>query len=141
MISRFGPTRTVLFVVGLLVGAYGAVRLLGLGLGNLVATVPWLLGVVVAHDAVLAPLVLLVGAVAARRLPRWTRAAAVLALVVLGSVTVLAVPTLGRFGARADNPTLLDRPYGAGLVVLVALVLVVAALLAVVGRRKGAPRG
>ena len=35
--------------------------------------------------------------------------------VVLGSVTLLAMPVLGRFGARPDNPTLLDRDYSVGL--------------------------
>ena len=33
-------------------------------------------------------------------------------------VTLVAVPVLGRFGARADNPTLLDRDYVAGWLVL-----------------------
>ena len=45
---------------------------------------------------------------------RGGRAPAVAGLVVLGSVTLLAIPVLGRFGARADNPTLLDRHYGVG---------------------------
>ncbi len=43
------------------------------------------------------------------------KAPAVVGCVVLGSVTLLAVPVLGRFGERSDNPTLLDRNYTAGL--------------------------
>ena len=56
-----------------------------------------------------------------RRRParRWSSA-----LVVLGTVTLLAVPVLGRFGARPDNPTLLDRDYTAGWLVLAGLTLV-----------------
>ncbi len=42
--------------------------------------------------------------------------------VVLGSATLLAIPVLGRFGERPDNPTLLDRNYTAGWLVLAALV-------------------
>ncbi|OLP72652.1 hypothetical protein BJM39_11265, partial [Salmonella enterica subsp. enterica serovar Javiana] len=109
-------TRTAIAVLGVVVGAYGAVRLLGLGWSNLVATVPWLAGVVIVHDGVLAPAVLLAGVGAARLLPSWARRAALLVVVVLGSVTLVAVPILGRFGAKTDNPTLLDRPYAAGWV-------------------------
>ena len=46
--------------------------------------------------------------------PGRLRAPAAAAFVVLGSVTLLAIPVLGRFGARPDNPTLLDRHYVAG---------------------------
>lgn len=141
MWSNLNVARTVLAVAGALVGLYGAARLIGLGLGNLAGTLLWLAGVVVAHDALLAPLVVLVTATAARRLPQWSHRATVVVLVVLGSVTLLAVPTLGRFGAKADNPTLLDRPYVAGWVAVTGLVLVAAALLAVHDRREGAPRG
>ena len=70
----------------------------------------WLVGGVVLHDLVLAPVLLAVG-VASRKLPRHLRTPAAVGLVVWGSVTLLAVPVLGRFGAREDNPTLLDRPY------------------------------
>ena len=141
MSSELKATRVLLAVLGLLVGLYGVVRLLGLGWSNLVATAPWVAGVVVAHDVLLAPLVVVIGVAAARRLPDWSRRGALAVLVVLGSVTLLAVPTLGRFGAKADNPTLLDRPYGAGWLAVAGIVLAVAALLAVVGRRKGAARG
>ena len=141
MTAGLRTTRAVLLVAGVLVGTYGAVRLVGLGWANLVATAPWLAGVVVAHDAVLAPAVVLAGVAAARRLPRWSRRGALMVLVVWGSTTLLAVPTLGRFGAKRDNPTLLDRPYLAGWLAVTALLLVAAALLAVRDRREGAPRG
>jgi hypothetical protein len=57
-------------------------------------------------------------------------------LVVLGSVTLLAVPVLGRFGARPDNPTLLDRNYAAGWVVLAAATAAGVVLAAYLGRRR-----
>ena len=107
--------RLALGGVGVLIGLYGVFRLLELGWDNLVATVVWLAGGVVLHDAVLAPLVVVVCALAvlALRSRAW-RAAAAGGLVVLGTVTLTAVPVLGRFGAKADNPTLLDRPYVVG---------------------------
>ncbi|WP_406829889.1 hypothetical protein ABEG17_12890 [Pedococcus sp. KACC 23699] len=141
MSTELRGTRTVLAVVGVLVGLYGAIRFLGLGWGNLLATGPWLAGVVFVHDGLLAPLVVLAGVGAARVLPTWARRAALLVLVVLGSVTLVAVPVLGRFGAKADNPTLLDRPYAVGWVAVAAVVLGAATAVAVRDRRKGAPGG
>lgn len=141
MSNELGATRAVLATVGVLAAAYGGVRLLGLGWSNLLATAPWLVGVVVSHDGLLAPLVVLAGAAAARTLPTWSHRATLVVLLVLGPLTLLGVPALGRFGAKADNPTLLDRPYFAGWLTVTGLVLVAAALLAVRDRRKGAPRG
>ncbi len=130
-------TRVVLGVAGFAAAAYGTVTLLGLGTENLLATLPWLLGGVLAHDAVLAPLIVLAGVIAAARLPGWVRGAAAAALVVLGTVTLVAVPALGRLGARPDNPTLLDRPYAAGWAALAALLLVAAGTAALATRRRG----
>jgi hypothetical protein len=53
------------------------------------------------------------------------------ALVILVPLTLLAVPELGRFGARADRPTLLDRNYWLGWSVLVTLVVVAVAAASV----------
>ena len=63
---------------------------------------------------VLAPLTI-GAAVAARLLPRAPAGRGRRsALVVLRTVTVTAIPVLGPWGARPDNPTLLDRNYVAG---------------------------
>lgn len=121
-------TRMVLIACGVLLAAYGAWTLLGTDPRDLLDAALWLAGGVVVHDFVLAPLVVLAAVAGRRGLPEVWRTPVVVGAIVLGSVTLVAVPVLGRFGARADNPTLLDRPYGAGWLALVALVL-----LAVVG--------
>ncbi len=124
--------------VGVLLAAYGVLRLLELGWDNLVATAVWMAGGVLVHDAVLAPLTVLVGALVllALRSRPW-RAATAAGLLVLGTVTVTAVPVLGRFGAKPDNPSLLDRPYVAGWLGLAVLVVVGAALVGwLTGRRE-----
>ena len=128
--------RVSLVVVGLVALAYGGWSLLALGLGNTVAVLPWLAGVVVAHDAVLAPLVLLLGAASLRVGAPALRRGAVMVLVVLGSLTLAAVPVLGRFGARPDNPTLLDRPYARGWLAVAVLVLFVVAATELVRARR-----
>ena len=79
-----------------------------------------------------APLVVLAGLAVALRLPGPWRRALLWFVVVLGPVTLVAVPVLGRFGARPDNPTLLDRPYLLGY----AVVALLSAAIALVGLRR-----
>jgi hypothetical protein len=136
------PIRGLLGVLGLAAAAYGLVELLDLGLDNLRATIVWLVGGVVLHDGLVAPLTIVVWFLVSRagrgRLP----GAVVVGAVVLGTVTVIAVPVLGRFGARADNQTLLDRNYVLGWTMLATLtVVVVAAAVAGSRRRRGGDRG
>ncbi len=114
-------TRVVIGLVGVAASLYGLFLLLGQGASQVVDAGTWLVGGVVAHDALLAPLVLLLGVLAARLLPYVARAPVVVGLVVLGTVTLVAVPVLGRFGASPGNPTLLDRDYVAGWCVLAGL--------------------
>jgi hypothetical protein len=120
-------TRLVIGAVGVAMGAFGALRFLQLDLPDIVDAVLWLVGGVVVHDAVLAPLTIGLTYLATRVVPVWARSRVAVALVVLATVTLTAVPVLGRMGERADNPTLLDRNYVVGWLVLVVLVLVVTA--------------
>lgn len=131
-------SRAVTGVVGVLLVAYGVVLLLTRQEPDQVASAGvWLAAGVVLHDAVLAPLVLAAGFAGARLLPAQARGPAAAGLVVLGSVTLLAVPVLGRFGARSDNPTLLDRPYGTGWLLLAGLVFATVVGASVVRSRHG----
>ena len=113
--------RLVLGAAGLAAGLYGVLRLLDLGWHNLVETAVWFAGGVLAHDAVLAPVVLVIGVALAHVLPTRSRRSVLVALVIVGTLTVTAIPVLGRFGARPDNPTLLDRPYWAGWLAIVGV--------------------
>ncbi len=128
-----GATGVVLVLVGVW-------HLLGRGPADLVATLVWLAGGVVAHDAVIAPVVVLLGVALLPRLPAWSRGPAVAGFVVLLTVTLAAVPVLGRFGAKPDDPWLLPRPYGAlwlGFALAVGVVVVAVSLLR--RRRAGRP--
>ena len=115
-------TRLTLGSFGVVLGLFGTYELLSLGLDNLRATVVWLVGGVILHDGVLAFTTLAVVGTGAVLLPPRLRAPLAAAFLVLGTVTVTAIPVLGRFGARADNPTLLDRNYVVGWVLLAAVV-------------------
>ena len=137
-------TRVALVALGLLGGLYGAFLLLSRqALADWVEVAVWFAAGVVLHDFVLAPLVLLLGAALMRVVPVVARPAVVVGLVVLGTVTLLAIPVLGGFGVKADNPTLFDRSYVGGWAVLAGLVAagVVAATVARGSRRHGAAEG
>jgi hypothetical protein len=69
-------------------------------------------------------------------LPPWSRGAAAAGFLVLGSVTMLAIPVLGGFGAPPGNPTLLDRDYRTGWLVFAALVVAASAGLAAIDRQR-----
>ena len=129
--------RLLLGAVGVAMGFYGALRFLQRDLGQVVDSVLWLAGGVAVHDAVIAPLTLGGMWLGSRFVPAHLRTRVVTALVIILTVTVVAIPVLGKFGERADNPTLLDRNYVAGWLVLVLIVLVVTfAVGPLVGRRQ-----
>jgi hypothetical protein len=130
--------RWLLGVLGVSLASYGAwLALTRQDGGQLVEIAAWLAAGVVLHDVVVAGVVLGGVAVGRRVLPVPWRAPATLALVVWGGVTVMAVPVLGRFGARSDNPTLLDRPYLGTWVALTVLTVVVVAVTGWVRTRRG----
>lgn len=118
-------TRGLLGAAGIVLVLVGAYHLVGTSFPDGVNIVLWLAGGVLAHDAVIAPLVVLLAVAVLPRLPSWSRAPVVAGFVVLGSASLLAIPAIGRFGAREDVPSLLNRPYGALWVLFAALVLLV----------------
>lgn len=129
-------TRVALVGLGVIAAAYGGWLLLDLGIDNLVDTVTWLVGGVLLHDAVLAPVTLVSAFVATRVLPAVWRGPVAAGAIVLGSVTLLAIPVLGRYGARSDNPTLLDRNYTAGWLALAGLTCAGVAVAALISTRR-----
>ena len=140
MRTRLLP-RIMLGALGVAAAAYGAWLLLQEDLADLIDTAVWLAGGVVLHDFVLVPLTLLVGLALTRLLPVRFRAPAVGGLVVLGTLTLLAVPVLGGWGANADNPTILDRNYPVGWLVVagVTMLVVVVTIVLRAGGRSGGP--
>ena len=138
-------SRLVLGGVGLAGLGYGLWLLVGVR--DLTSALVWLAGGVVLHDLVLAPLTVLAGVAVARVLPAALLAPVSRVAIVLAPLTLLAVPVLGRFGARAGNPTLLDRGYVGGWLLVAGLTAVGVALGALMGvplgsrRRRSRPTG
>jgi len=116
-------TRLLIGAVGVLAGAFGALRFMQLDLPDIVDAFLWLAGGVIVHDAIIAPLTIGLTVLATRVVPPQARTRVTVALVVLATVTVTAIPVLGRFGEKPDNATILDRNYVVGWMVFAALVL------------------
>ncbi|MFZ2501928.1 MAG: hypothetical protein WAW88_04610, partial [Nocardioides sp.] len=121
--------------LGALVAAYGGWLVVSAS-GSPGSVAGWLVAGPAAHDLLLVPVALLLVR-AGRRLPHALRAPAAVLLVVLGSVTLVAVPVLGRFGDPGDNATVLDRDYGAGLLLVATLTLALTIVSVVAMRLRG----
>jgi len=120
--------RLAIGAVGGLLMAYGAIlALTRQDPAQLLEVSLWLAAGVLVHDGLLSGVVLLSGLAGRRLLPDAWRTPTTVAVVVWGTVTIVGIPMLGRFGARPDNPTLLDRPYlPSWLAVLAVTILAVA---------------
>ena len=85
---------------------------------QLISMGTWLAGGVILHDAVIAPVTVLLGVVAARLLPGHTRSVAAIAFLVWATLTVTFVNVLSGQGGKPDNDTVLHRPYGLSWLIL-----------------------
>lgn len=89
-------------------------------------------GGAVAHDLLIAPLVLLVGLVVRSVVPRAYRPAVQGGLIVSGVVTLISLPLLLGKGKEADNLSHVPLPYGRNLLIVLGLTWGVVALLCLV---------
>ena len=120
--------RVVLGLAGIALAYVGVRDLLGFDWSRLVSVLEWLIVGNVLHDVILAPLVVVAGVVLARTVPTWARQPVVTGLVVIGVMTLVAIPVLGNFGDEVTNPSLMPRNYWAGWFGFVALVLMAVAV-------------
>lgn len=135
-------TRLLLGAAGAALGLYGLLLLLTRQEpGQWFEVALWLGAGVVAHDVLLSGLVIGACLLGSRLLPAPWRAPAAIALVVWGALSVVAVPVLVGGGVRADNPTLLDRPYVATWWVVSAIVVLTVAVTGLIRARRARGEG
>jgi hypothetical protein len=123
-------------VLAMLYAAVGAVAALG---GKVGGVLIFLIAVLVAHDGVWLPLVLLAGTVLNRIVPARHRGPVRVAAIVVAALGMAALPLALGFGRTADNPSALPLDYGRNLA-LVLLGVVVAAGCTLL-RRKNSTTG
>ncbi len=132
---RMSVTRLLTGVAGLALMGVGASLLLDVP--DLTGVLVWLGGAVVLHDALIAPLVLLIGLVLVRGGARGPVRGA---LLVAGALTAVALPVLLRPGKPANSSVLpLDYPRN-WLLTLVAVATVTALVLAARRNRRSRRR-
>ncbi len=107
--------------------------------GSLTNWATFLIGGLLLHDGLFAPLVVSLGLVGWFVLPRRLRPAFQATLIVAGSVVLLSIPVIGRWGELPGNPTLLPRDYGAGLAVALGVVAIGGLIAVLRAARRPAP--
>ncbi len=128
--------RLTLGALGVAGVLWGARLLSDDGADRLRSTALWLVGVVVLHDAVLAPVVVVLGVVATRTLPHRHRAVAAVTFLIWGTLTLAVANVLSGLGGKPDMDSLLNRPYVSAWLVLTVVVLGVAIAAAVIRTRE-----
>lgn len=92
----------------------------------------YVIGSLIAHDALLAPAVLVASFVLARLLPAAVRGGVQATLVVCGAVAVMSIPVLKHEGRTPDNPSLLPHDYTENLLIVLAVILAIGITLTAV---------
>lgn len=120
--------RLLLGAVGAGTMLYGIERLwLSHEAGDPVRVVEWLAGAVILHDFGIAPFVVIVGFLLTRAVPGWARGIVQGALLVAGTVLVIAIPLIVK--PVPSIPTVLPLDYRRNLAIVLGAIVVGAALL------------
>lgn len=129
--------RAALLALGIGVGVWGLWLMRDFTSTQLVSLAVFLVGGLILHDAILAPLTVGIGVLGARFLPRHFRAAAGVGFLLWGTLTLAFFNVLSGQGGKPDNMSILNRPYALSWLVMTA-VLVAAVVIASVRRRRAA---
>lgn len=121
--------RRVAYAVGALVTGLGAWLVLTTAGSGLRSALVWFGGGIALHDGLLAPLVLLVGALVLRVVPAPARAPAQGALVITGTLVLATLPLVLGGGRISTVPSQQPLAYGRNLALVLLLVWLVAAVL------------
>jgi hypothetical protein len=140
---RYGRAFWVALPVGAALIGFGVFGLLSdAGLSGAANVARWFVGANIAHDFVLAPLACLVGAAAARLLPRWCRTPVDAGLLASGVLLIVVFPALRGYGRDTvpDNPSVQPLDYATSTLTALAVVWAAVAVWLVVriARRRGA---
>ena len=125
--------RAALLVLGVAGGLWGVWLMHGFTAPQLISVATFLIGGLILHDAIVAPVTVGLGVAASRLLPGHFRSAVGVAFLLWGTLTLAFFNVLSGEGGKPDNDTVLHRPYALSWLVMT---LVLAALAAVTGLRR-----
>lgn len=118
--------RIILAIAGIGLGLFGVFRLVTeIPVHSLLALVLWMLAALAIHDGLLSPAVVAVSSLLRRYVPDRGRRFIQIALIMIGAVTVIAIPMIYLRGSQPSVKALLLRNYGANLTLLIAIIAVV----------------
>jgi hypothetical protein len=129
--------RLILFLMALGFGFYGLSLLWEMPGPDQLSIVFWLAGGLIAHDAIFAPACLALGYGGAKLLPERWWPPVLIAVSTSLIVLILSLPVLlPRSPEKTpDNATILDRPYGVGVAVALAIIWTLTVALVLIRRR------
>jgi len=130
--------RVLLALTGVGFGLWGLWLMRDFTRAQLTSEAFWLAGGVVLHDALLAPVVVAIGFVASRVLPRPLRSSSATAFLVWGTLTIAFLPVLSGWGGKPGNDTVLGRPYVLSWIVMTLVLAAGAVGAALLHRRRSA---
>jgi hypothetical protein len=134
-------TRIAAALAGVGCAAYGIVGLVGATSDrSLTSAVKWLVGGALAHDLVIAPIVVCAGVLLARLLPGKVRPYVQSGLFITAALTLVGLPFLSGRGYRATNPSALALNYGRGYGIAVGIVWLLVAAVALLRTRHRAKK-
>ncbi|MET0929721.1 MAG: hypothetical protein ABWX74_09390 [Aeromicrobium sp.] len=128
--------RLLLGAVGVGFGLWGVWLMRDFTREQLTSEAFWLAGGVVLHDAILAPVVVVIGYAASRVLPHHFRSSMATAFLVWGTLTIVFLPVLSGQGGKAGNDTILGKPYVLSWIVMTLVLVAYAVGAAMVRRRR-----
>lgn len=135
--------RLVLILAALPIGWYGVSLMWEMTTADKTSIVVWLIGGLIAHDAIFAPACIAAGHGVKTILPqRWwppvlAGASATLLLLLLAFPVMYPRPQSKMAPGNEENQTIIDRPYGLGLTI--ALFVIWALVIVLVVRNRHAP--
>ncbi|WP_020104939.1 hypothetical protein [Nocardia sp. 348MFTsu5.1] len=128
--------RLFLILMALALGCYGLSLLWAMPRPDQLSIVFWLAGGLIAHDALFAPACIALGFAAKKLLPQAWWPPVLIAASASLIVLILALPVLlpRSEDKYPDNATILDRPYGLGVLVALGIIWLMAIILVLVQR-------
>lgn len=134
--------RVLLILAALPIGWYGLSLIWDMASADKISIFVWLIGGLIAHDAIFAPACVAAGFTARKVLPqRWwppvmAGASATILLGLLAFPVMYPRPASKAAPGNNESSTILDRPYGLGLTIAVLVIWVLVIVMVVRNRRK-----